>query len=170
MVSKTFENLAEEKQLRIRHALLKEFSTYSLAEAQVARIVADSGIARGAFYKYFKDLTDAYNYVLGVALYEIHRMIPETPTVDNVETYISTIEAFVLETDKTGYRGLMTQHYRYNEGFLGNEPTKLMVGDNGPEQWAITVLYHQTIRDIILDPDTMTERITQLRTILTGKH
>ncbi|MFP7482488.1 TetR/AcrR family transcriptional regulator, partial [Weissella paramesenteroides] len=45
MVSKTFENLAEEKQLRIRHALLKEFSTYSLAEAQVARIVADSGIA-----------------------------------------------------------------------------------------------------------------------------
>ena len=59
MVSKTFENLAEEKQLRIRHALLKEFSTYSLAEAQVARIVADSGIARAAFYKYFKDLTDS---------------------------------------------------------------------------------------------------------------
>lgn len=45
-----------------------------------------------------------------------------------------------------------------------------MAGDNGPEQWTITVLYHQTIRDIILDPDTMAERITQLRTILTGKH
>ena len=54
MVSETFINLSDEKKQKIAQALLKEFSTYPLAKAQVARIVKDAGIARGAFYKYFE--------------------------------------------------------------------------------------------------------------------
>ncbi|WP_225046628.1 TetR/AcrR family transcriptional regulator [Lacticaseibacillus kribbianus] len=166
MVLPTFHHLSEEKQARVRDALLNEFSQYPLAEAQVARIVKDAGIARGAFYKYFADLPDAYNYVFGVAMYEIHRTMPEMPTVDNVDAYMNSIRQFVVETDKAGYRKLIEQHYRYNEGFLGSEPTKLVDGADAPARWAITVLYHQTVRDIVLDPDSMDQRIEQLRTVL----
>ena len=51
MVSQTFKNLAPLKKERITAALLTEFSTYPLKDAQVARIVKDAQIARGAFYK-----------------------------------------------------------------------------------------------------------------------
>lgn len=168
MVSNTFEHLSEDKKLRIEQAVLHEFSTYALAQAQVARIVAEAGIARGAFYKYFDNLTDAYHYVLNSALFEIHKSMPDQPTIDNVETYIESIKRFVLETDKTGYRDLIERHYRYNEGFLGNEPSKMFSGNQGAIHWAITLLYHQTIKDIILDPSTMSERIAQLRLVLSN--
>ena len=59
MPSQTFLNLKPEKQARIYAALLTEFSAYPLAKAQVARIVKEAQIARGAFYKYFADLNDA---------------------------------------------------------------------------------------------------------------
>ena len=72
MVSETFINLSDEKKQKIAQALLKEFSTYPLAKAQVARIVKDAGIARGAFYKYFGDLKDAYGYLYSLAMKEVH--------------------------------------------------------------------------------------------------
>lgn len=53
MPSSTFTNLPSAKRERIRAALLAEFSQHSLADAQVARIIAAAQIARGAFYKYF---------------------------------------------------------------------------------------------------------------------
>jgi hypothetical protein len=93
--------------------------------------------------------------------------MPTVPTTDNVETYIESIKRFVQETDKTGYRDLIELHYRYNEGFLGNEPSKMFSGDKSANQWAITLLYHQTIKDIILDPGTISERLAQLRFVLT---
>ena len=60
MPTSTFENLNHEKRQKIEQALLHEFSEHSLALAQVARIVKEAEIARGAFYKYFADLKDAY--------------------------------------------------------------------------------------------------------------
>ena len=71
MPSTTFENLNLQKKELITNALLTEFSQHSLASAQVARIVKQAGIARGAFYKYFTDLTEAYQYLYQVAILEI---------------------------------------------------------------------------------------------------
>ena len=62
MVKQTFFNLPDEKKQRVTTALLHEFSNHPLPDAQVARIVTEAEIARGAFYKYFDDLTDAYAY------------------------------------------------------------------------------------------------------------
>ena len=76
MVSETFINLSDEKKQKIVGALLKEFSTYPLAKAQVARIVKDAGIARGAFYKYFGDLKDSYTYLYGLAMKDVHMGLP----------------------------------------------------------------------------------------------
>ncbi|MCH5462636.1 TetR/AcrR family transcriptional regulator [Lactobacillus sp. LC28-10] len=166
MVSSTFKNLPAEKQSRIRQALLTEFSQYPLAEAQVARIVKNANIARGAFYKYFEDLTDAYNYEFGIAMIDIHRTMPEQPTADNINAYVDSIRRFISETEERGYRQLVKLHYQYNEGFLGSRPTVIHEDGSGPIQWAMTVLYHQTVRDIVLDPTSMDPRIEQLRTIL----
>ncbi len=63
MPSSTFEHLSEKKKNTIILALLHEFSEVSLSKAQVAPIVKDAEIARGAFYKYFSDLTDAYIFL-----------------------------------------------------------------------------------------------------------
>ena len=68
MVKQTFLNLPEEKRQRVTDAVFHEFSNYALTDAQVARIVKEANIARGAFYKYFDDLTDAYLYVYRQAI------------------------------------------------------------------------------------------------------
>ena len=50
MPSSTFEHLSEKKKNTIILALLHEFSKVSLSKAQVAPIVKEAEIARGAFY------------------------------------------------------------------------------------------------------------------------
>ena len=72
MVKATFENLSKDKKDRVTEALLKEFSAHTLASTQVARIVKEAGIARGAFYKYFEDLTDAYQYLFKLVMRDLH--------------------------------------------------------------------------------------------------
>lgn len=72
MVKATFTRLPEVKKKRVTEALLNEFSHHALTDSQVARIVKDAGIARGAFYKYFDDLTDAYMYLYRIAIQDIH--------------------------------------------------------------------------------------------------
>ena len=77
MVKQTFKNLPSAKRRRIEAVLLEEFSTYPLADAKVSHIVKNANIARGAFYKYFDDLIDAYVYMYHIAIEDIHaRMSP----------------------------------------------------------------------------------------------
>lgn len=163
MVLATFNHITTEKQARVRDALLTEFSRHSLAEAQVARIVTDAGIARGAFYKYFSDLQDAYEYVFGYVMQQIHESMPETPNRSNQDAYVAAIRHFVGRVDQQGFRRIVEMHYRYNEGIVGSQATQLVGGDDGPKKWAMTVLYHQTVRDVILDPDTIDARLAQLK-------
>ena len=51
---------------------MTEFSQHPLAQAQVARIVKQADIARGAFYKYFSDLKDAYQYAFKTVIGRLH--------------------------------------------------------------------------------------------------
>ena len=48
MVLATFQHLDQTKQQRVLAALVTEFSQHPLAQAQVARIVKQADIARGA--------------------------------------------------------------------------------------------------------------------------
>lgn len=162
MVSTTFMNLSPEKQARVKQALLHEFETYPLAQAQVARIVKEADIARGAFYKYFTDLNDAYQYLFKSALQTIHQTMPTQPTALNVDEYVSAIRHFTCSAELSGYRQLVEMHYRYNENFLGAKPTT----PTNDKKWAFKVLYHQTVRDVILDPSSLEQRIGQLKQIL----
>ena len=151
MPSTTFENLNLQKKELITNALLTEFSQHSLASAQVARIVKQAGIARGAFYKYFTDLTEAYQYLYQVAILEIH-----TP-----------IKAFVDEINGSKYRDFMRFHFQTNEGLL-RDNTQPQIKIHSAQEWSVMVLSHETIKDCLLQPDKQNEAIERLSKALTA--
>ena len=153
MVSTTFNNLSDEKQTKIRRALLKEFSSEPLATAQVAPIVKTAGIARGAFYKYFDDLTDAYKYLYGVAMRDIHSEINnETGGQFQPQFYLDQVKAFVQGARESEYFGLIKMHLMKNESLVsqGSVDPKTVTS---PE-WATMILSHEAIKQIIINPDS----------------
>ncbi|MFD1430936.1 TetR/AcrR family transcriptional regulator [Lacticaseibacillus mingshuiensis] len=166
MVSKTFENLGDDKKARVTAALLKEFSTYPLATAQVARIVADAGIARGAFYKYFDDLPDAYRYLFGQAMREIHQGLRRpAASPDAFSSYLTMTRAFLTGLSTSAYGPLIAMHDRHNEAVLGDGVDAQPSGDTA--QWAAKVLTHETLRCCVLDPASLDARLDQLAEALT---
>ena len=80
------------KRERILAAARTEFSYYSLAEAQVARIIKDAQISRGAFYKYFTDLKDAYQSVFQAAMTAVHAPVKHAVTTpDDLDQFVTAI-------------------------------------------------------------------------------
>jgi len=65
----TFNNLNEEKKLRIFHAAVQEFSTRRFSEASINQIVKVAGIPRGSFYQYFNGKEDIFLYMF-MAIFE----------------------------------------------------------------------------------------------------
>jgi AcrR family transcriptional regulator len=65
MPSKTFMNLPTEKQHKILHAAIEEFSVKPFSEASINKIIKNAEISRGSFYTYFDDKYDLLSYILG---------------------------------------------------------------------------------------------------------
>ena len=167
MPSATFENLNLQKKEVITAALLAEFSHHSLASAQVARIVKQAGIARGAFYKYFTDLTEAYTYLYQVAIQEIHTPITRSNHMLAASEYINQIKSFVDEINGSKYRDFMRLHFQTNEGLLRDD-TNPQIKTHNAREWSVMVLSHETIKDCLLQPDKQTEAIERLSKVLTA--
>ena len=167
MLSTTFENLNQQKKELITNALLTEFSQHSLASAQVARIVKQAGIARGAFYKYFTDLTEAYQYLYQVAILEIHTPITHANHILAASDYVNQIKAFVDEINGSKYRDFMRLHFQTNEGLL-RDSTQPQIKIHSAQEWSVMVLSHETIKDCLLQPNKQDEAITRLSKVLTA--
>ena len=136
MVSETFINLSDEKKQKIEGALLKEFSTYPLAKAQVARIVKDAGIARGAFYKYFGDLKDSYIYLYSLAMKDVHMGPP----------------ARLREFDPEAFYKMTVDFINQTQAFLGDDKNQKDAFLNLDSQvWAAMVLTHEAIDLALFD-------------------
>ena len=134
MVKQTFKNLPSAKRRRIEAVLLEEFSTYPLADAKVSHIVKNANIARGAFYKYFTDLTEAYQYLYQVAILEIHIPITRANHILAASDYVNQIKAFVDEINGSKYRDFMRLHFQTNEGLLrDNTQPQIRMECNGFE-------------------------------------
>ncbi|WP_054648511.1 TetR family transcriptional regulator [Lacticaseibacillus pantheris] len=103
MVLSTFNHIAVDKQTRVRNALLHEFVEHPLAEAQVARIVQEAEIARGAFYKYFTDLTDAYNYTFAFVMGAVHQASRNLRGVVRPTTTLSRFDASLMRLINRGF-------------------------------------------------------------------
>ena len=153
MVKSTFKNLPEEKKQRITAALLHEFSDHSLPDAQVARIVKEANIARGAFYKYFDDLTDAYTYLYEIAVQEIHTNMNPGDKFDP-DFFYEQVVKFIDETQHGKYEALMKQHMLHNESALpdGMNTNSEQLLHMTPEMWAAMVLSHEVINSVFADP------------------
>ncbi|AVI93913.1 putative Transcriptional regulator [Oenococcus oeni] len=173
MVSKTFLNLDSKKQARIIAALNQEFSSYSLAEAQVARIVKDAAISRGAFYKYFDDLDDAYLHLYKLAMTDIHRNLVGRLNNFNFDPnlYIEEVENFVNQINQTDYYQFIKMHFLKNESLLAGKRKSPSRGsssstEENDRQWAAKVLSHETIKLIMLNPEVKDMAITRLAILL----
>ena len=164
MPSTTFDHLPTAKKARITAALLTEFSDYGLADAQVARIVTAADIARGAFYKYFADLTDAYQYLYRLALREIHRDAggDDHQTFDAERIYQGVV-AFVDQVNDSQYYAFIRRHYAENESLLPAAPVSATLPAIA---WAAMVLSHAAIKEILLQPTHEAVVRERLRTTL----
>lgn len=75
MPKSTFLNLPNDKKQRLIEVLLENFSARHISQVKVADIVEGMAMSRGAFYKYFEDLEDAYTYTIQYYSIQIHRDI-----------------------------------------------------------------------------------------------
>ena len=152
MVSETFRNLSDEKKEKIAKALLKEFSTYPLSKAQVARIVKDAGIARGAFYKYFGDLKDAYGYLYSLWNERVHMGPPTRLKEFDPEFFYKMTVDFINQTRCSIYFDLIKLHLSQNQAFIGeDEKQKDAFLNLNSQVWAAMVLTHEAIDLALFD-------------------
>ncbi|AEN98662.1 TetR/AcrR family transcriptional regulator [Lactobacillus sanfranciscensis] len=150
MPTTTFFNLKEAKRDRITKVLLDEFSTNSLNDAKISTIVTKAEIARGAFYKYFADLTDAYQYIFSLAMKSIHQPFNyQDLQADNIT---KTIQEFVNQQRDSKYHDFIKLYYQKNQYLLPPlyQPD---ISKLTSEQWSSNILVHQTIKDCLLHPD-----------------
>lgn len=75
MPKATFFNLAKEKQERIFQAAVGIFSNTSVRESKVSEIIKVADISRGAFYKYFENVDDLFQWTYQRIKIEAHNMI-----------------------------------------------------------------------------------------------
>ena len=165
MASKTFQNLPPAKQASVQQALLTEFSTHDLADAQVARIVKAAGIARGAFYKYFTDLTDAYSYLYHCALMNLHDYAIKEHHLLTAAEYAKQVTTFLQQVNASPYYDLVKRHFAVNEALLHPEQDPQLRPVSTVE-WAVMTLVHQAIKEGLAQPDQAGVVVARLQAAL----
>jgi hypothetical protein len=153
MVKQTFINLNSAKKQKIEQVMLDEFSNYALNQANVARIVKEAGIARGAFYTYFDDLEDAYLYVYNKAMLQIHDPIKMDKPEFDADLFYKMAYELVCNIEKSKYKKLLKKHMLVNESLLIHnfqvENQKAIHMDT--KTWSAMVLTHETIKLALFD-------------------
>lgn len=167
MPTQTFENLPQDKQSLVRKALLEEFSNHDLADAQVARIVKSAQIARGAFYKYFADLTDAYRYLYQFAMADLHDYSIQEHRLLAAEEYVAQVTAFLEQVTASPYYELIQRHYAVNEALLHSQTVPWLRPASATE-WAVMVLVHETIKEALWRPQNRSQAVQRLAAALTA--
>ena len=67
MPLKTFKNLPAERQKEIIDTCLREFALHDYNEVSLSKIIAELGLAKGSFYRYFESKRDLYEYLIEYA-------------------------------------------------------------------------------------------------------
>lgn len=164
MVKSTFTNLPTAKRQKIEAVLLEEFSTYPLAQAKVSHIVKKADIARGAFYKYFDDLTDAYLYMYHIAIETIHtNMSPDEKF--NPDHFYDRVVKFIDKTQYSKFEPMMKLHMAQNK-YLIPDNFKIysrQLLNMSPEIWSALVLSHEVINLCLSDPKNKEKNLARYK-------
>jgi TetR/AcrR family transcriptional regulator len=84
MPTQTFFNLPPVKRDLIISVALKEFTETDYESASISKIVAETGIAKGSFYQYFKDKLDLYRFLLDEGTRIKTEFLAQHPPTDNM--------------------------------------------------------------------------------------
>ncbi|MEO1415297.1 MAG: TetR/AcrR family transcriptional regulator [Bacteroidota bacterium] len=86
MPSLTYNNLTDAKKQQILQIAFKEFTLHTYEKASVSNIIKQLGIAKGSFYRYFRNKLDLYTYLVeyatAVRLEKVEHHPPETKAQD----------------------------------------------------------------------------------------
>lgn len=91
----TFENLPEEKRVRVLSEATREFANHGYHQASVNRIVSRLGIAKGSLFKYFGSKEGLFKYLFGHAVDEFKRPLKEIRDNDSGD-FFTRIQATLL--------------------------------------------------------------------------
>lgn len=68
MPTSTFYNLPDAKRRRLVEAMTQAFARQPYSSVSVGEITSRAGVAKGSFYQYFTNKTDAYRFVVDTAM------------------------------------------------------------------------------------------------------
>lgn len=137
MPKKTFMNLNDEKKQEIEHILLSVFHQRPVSQVTVSEIIEAMGMSRGAFYKYFCDLDDAFTYIVLKQSSHIHQDIfrfiaqNENNYFKGIEAYLSWVSLMDRTTDH--WKGIFL--FVLNNHLIKNKRNTLTKESPFLQQW-----------------------------------
>lgn len=137
MPKSTFLNLPNEKKQRLIEILLENFSARHISQVKVADIVEDMAMSRGAFYKYFEDLEDAYTYTIQYYSIQIHRDILKYIS-QNKQDFFQGIENYLAWCSELEQKSSYWQAIRFltrSDDFTNHQRTKPSAGSGRLKEW-----------------------------------
>ncbi|MDR1379089.1 MAG: TetR/AcrR family transcriptional regulator [Synergistaceae bacterium] len=96
MPTRTFRNLAVEKQEKILQAAIREFKQRNVQEANLSNIVSAAGISRGSLYQYFSNREDMYVYIFDTLRARRAEYVKPAFNLYKKAPFIEFFEAFYL--------------------------------------------------------------------------
>lgn len=163
MPKDTFFNIPLEKQNLILDALLEEFSKVKLSDAKVSNIIDKTGIARGTFYKYFDDITDAYRYLFKIAMTEIHQnIVRQPPKKQDANFFVKETADFLNEVLNNRYYNFIKMDMFYNHISDKHAPSPNL----NPIMWSVGELCHSTIKNCLKNPTNQKQYLDNLKVVL----
>src|SRR5699024_341533 len=105
MPKATFHNLSEAKSENVTKILIDIFYDKNVSQVTVSEIVEALGMSRGAFYKYFEDIYDAYYTIAKKCAYQVHTNIMQFIKENKYEFMIGVEKylAWCADLDKSSY-------------------------------------------------------------------
>lgn len=137
MPKSTFLNLPNEKKQRLIEILLENFSARHISQVKVADIVEDMAMSRGAFYKYFEDLEDAYTYTIQYYSIQIHRDILKYIS-QNKQDFFQVIENYLAWCSELKQKSSYWQAIRFltrSDDFTNHQRTKPSAESGRLKEW-----------------------------------
>ncbi|EOS7779691.1 TetR/AcrR family transcriptional regulator [Enterococcus hirae] len=137
MPKSTFLNLPNEKKQRLIEILLENFSARHISQVKVADIVEDMAMSRGAFYKYFEDLEDAYTYTIQYCSIQIHRDILKYIS-QNKQDFFQGIENYLAWCSELEQKSSYWQAIRFltrSDDFTNHQRTKPSAESGRLKEW-----------------------------------
>ncbi len=137
MPKSTFLNLPNEKKQRLIEILLENFSARHISQVKVADIVEDMAMSRGAFYKYFEDLEDAYTYTIQYYSIQIHRDILKYIS-QNKQDFFQGIENYLAWCSELKQKSSYWQAIRFltrSDDFTNHQRTKPSAESGRLKEW-----------------------------------